>query len=440
MRLKIEFFNFWCVEMSGKLLKLPALKEKMVCVFLVSFLACTVTYASYGPDARTEVAEGAILFRFVPGRLMFYYDYRENSQAIRKADSLIAANLGRISSGEAVVKIRGYCTSWDSDARNRASARNRSNQVKSWYIVHSGMKEEWFRTENSIRPDTVYTGGCGDLVALLYVESLEKDTGTPGTRAAGRDSGMRIGKDPLPRLEDMPQGRICHEIPAGTILSATRRQPASEGEGKADTAGTAADAASGGKEGRHAGQPAEARNLRSRNPLKFNIKTNLLYDAAGFPSLEVEIPFGYKWSLNLEGAVAWWSSYKKDNFYQLDLLSPEVRRWFGQKSRWHGHYIGAFGMLGLYDLEWKGGRGYQGEYWAAGFSYGYMFPVARKLSLEAGIGLGFLQTGYEEYLPQDGHYVYQQSSRTSYWGPVKLKLGLVWRIGDTPAEKRRAGL
>lgn len=40
----------------------------------------------------------------------------------------------------------------------------------------------------------------------------------------------------------------------------------------------------------------------------------------------------------------------------------------------------------------------------------------------------------------DNHYVYQQSSRTVYWGPVKLKLGLVWRIGDKPGKTRRAAL
>ena len=64
---------------------------------------------------------------------------------------------------------------------------------------------------------------------------------------------------------------------------------------------------------------------------------------------------------------------------------------------------------------------------------------------EAGIGLGVLNTEYEEYLPIDEHYVYQQTSRTVYWGPVKLKLGLVWRIGDTPShiqakkQQRRVG-
>lgn len=180
--------------------------------------------------------------------------------------------------------------------------------------------------------------------------------------------------------------------------------------------------------------------VRDRKPLLLNIKTNLLYDAAGFPSLEVEIPIGRRFSVNAEGAVAWWSGKKRDTYYQLDLLSPEVRWWFGQRSRWHGHYVGAFGMVGLYDLEWKGSRGYQGEYWSAGFSYGYMFPIGKSLSLEAGIGLGVLSTGYEEYVPMDNHYVYQQSSRTVYWGPVKLKLGLVWRIGDKPGKTRRAAL
>ena len=44
---------------------------------------------------------------------------------------------------------------------------------------------------------------------------------------------------------------------------------------------------------------------RVRKPLMLNIKTNLLYDAVGFPSLEIEIPIGQRFSINAEGAVAW---------------------------------------------------------------------------------------------------------------------------------------
>lgn len=164
-----------------------------------------------------------------------------------------------------------------------------------------------------------------------------------------------------------------------------------------------------------------------KKPLIFNIKTNMLYDAIGFPSLEAEIPIGM-WSVNIEGAVAWWSDSRNNTFYQLDMISPEVRRWFGTKDRWHGHYVGIFGIVGLYDLEWRGSKGYQGEYWSAGISYGYMFPIGKQLSLEAGIGIGYMRSEPREYLPMDGHYVYQQTTRINYWGPVKLKLGLVWNI------------
>ena len=82
-----------------------------------------------------------------------------------------------------------------------------------------------------------------------------------------------------------------------------------------------------------------------------------------------------------------------------------------------------------YDLE-NGVRGYKGDFWMVGLSYGYMFPLGRRLSLETGLGIGFLHTKYEEYLPIDGHYVYQQTSRTNWLGPVKLKFAFVWRLWD----------
>lgn len=159
------------------------------------------------------------------------------------------------------------------------------------------------------------------------------------------------------------------------------------------------------------------------------LKTNIIYDLALMPSLEAEYMINDRWSVNAEGEVAWWRKKSKHKYYQIATLSPEVRYWFKTKKRWHGHYVGLFGGGSWYDLE-NGKRGYKGEFWKAGLSYGYMFPIGRSLSFEAGIGLGFLRTWYEEYLPIDGHYVYQQSSRTNWVGPVKLKFTLVWRLWD----------
>ena len=168
---------------------------------------------------------------------------------------------------------------------------------------------------------------------------------------------------------------------------------------------------------------------------KLALKTNIIYDLALMPSLEVEYMINERWSVNAEGEVAWWKNNGKHKYYQIATLSPEVRYWFKTKKRWHGHYVGLFGGGSWYDLE-NGERGYKGEFWKAGLSYGYMFPIGRSLSFEAGLGLGFLRTWYEEYLPIDGHYVYQQSSRTNWIGPVKLKFTLVWRLWDENRSKR----
>ena len=156
-------------------------------------------------------------------------------------------------------------------------------------------------------------------------------------------------------------------------------------------------------------------------------KTNLLYDALLSPSIEAEYRFSAHWSTHVDFSMAWWSNKKKHKYYQLVQFSPEVRFWLNSKHDWHGHYIGAFIGAGHYDLS-AGEEGYLGDFMMIGLSYGYMFPISRVLSLEAGIGVGYMNTEYEKYLPLDGHYVYQQTSRTGYIGPLKAKFSLVWHL------------
>lgn len=158
------------------------------------------------------------------------------------------------------------------------------------------------------------------------------------------------------------------------------------------------------------------------------LKTNLLYDVLLSPSIEAEYRFSPRWSVHADFSVAWWSNKSKHKYYQLLQFSPEARFWLNPKQMWRGHYIGAFVGAGYYDLE-NGGDGYKGEFLMGGLSYGYMFPISRMFSLDAGIGVGYMSTEYEEYLPIEGHYVYQQKSRTGYIGPLKAKLSLVWHIG-----------
>lgn len=161
----------------------------------------------------------------------------------------------------------------------------------------------------------------------------------------------------------------------------------------------------------------------------FLIKTNLIFDAILQPSIELEFRLAPHWSILADYSIAWWSKKSTHQYYQFMQLSPELRYWFSASKPWHGHYLGLFAGAGLYDLE-NGFDGYKGEFLMSGLTYGYMFPIGKKLSLDAGIGVGYLSTIYEEYIPIDTHYVYQQTSRLQYIGPLKVRLALTWHIGS----------
>ena len=178
-----------------------------------------------------------------------------------------------------------------------------------------------------------------------------------------------------------------------------------------------------------------------RDPFyRLALKTNLLADIALMPSLEVEYLINKQWSVAAHGAVAWWSNDPAHKYYQISTIYPEARWWFRTKEPWHGHYLGVFAGGTWYDLE-RGARGYQGEGGFVGLSYGYMFPISKCLSFEAGLGVGYLYTKYREYLPVDfmggTHYVYQQTSVLNWLGPLKVKFAFVWRLWDT--NKRKGG-
>lgn len=165
------------------------------------------------------------------------------------------------------------------------------------------------------------------------------------------------------------------------------------------------------------------------------IKSNLLYDAALMPNLEVEWRVNDKWSVALEGGVAWWGKYSNNKSYRLAMVSPEVKRWFRTRGPWHGLYMGLFIGGGLYDFQ-NGSPGYRGEGVMSGLSVGYMWPLNRCLSLEAAFGAGYLFTRYKEYHPSDGHHVYQRTRDINYFGPLKVKLSIVWRLWDTTKSRR----
>ena len=174
-----------------------------------------------------------------------------------------------------------------------------------------------------------------------------------------------------------------------------------------------------------------------RKPL-FALKTNLLYDAATMLNVEIEIPLGQRWSIAGEYIFPWWLWEDKQIAIEMLSASLEGRYWFGNrtdKRELTGWYLGLYTGGGYFDFEWKD-KGYQGEFFlAAGVSGGYAHTISKNGNwrMEYGLGLGYMQTKYREYVPKFGsddewHLIRQRDGIHRWFGPTKAKVSLVWMI------------
>ena len=172
-----------------------------------------------------------------------------------------------------------------------------------------------------------------------------------------------------------------------------------------------------------------------RRPL-LALKTNLLFDAALMPNVEIEVPVGKRWSVNGEYAFPWWQFDRGKYCMQVLMGGLEGRYWLGsRKSREDrevltGHFLGLYAGGGKYNLQW-GEKGYQGEFFiAAGASYGWATRIARHLHLEFNIGIGLLRTDYRHYHARDNYQtlLWQENGKYTWFGPTKAKISLVWLL------------
>ena len=354
------------------------------------FLILALTFHSRIVSANIEdnvsnSKDSVIIFRFIPKDLMFYDSKKLGfRESLFRALDLINSHKDDIVAGKAVVVIHGYCTSFPTYKANRAAAKNRSNQVKSYFITNYWMKEQYYKTRNHV--DT-YRGNK-EIVAVVGIEYLP-----------GYEPKREVPKfEPIISQASIPVPSAYFEKESIDILP--NEAPVEISTLKEDE------------------------DTRSFN-FPFILKSNLIYDAMLAPSLEIEYVINDRWSAGVETSIAWWHNNNKPWFYQIATLIPEVRYRIDARKQGHYHSIGLFGGAGWYDLEYKK-TGYQGELWMAGLSYSYSFPINNLLGFEAGAGLGFMSAKYEEYLPQDGHFAYQQTTRTNFFGPLRLKFALVF--------------
>ena len=182
--------------------------------------------------------------------------------------------------------------------------------------------------------------------------------------------------------------------------------------------------------------PLSAQQLISTKKGKrgvWGVQTNALCDALLIPNIGLTYGFDKDWSVHFNWMYAWWKNDRRYHYWRTYGGVLEVRRWVGSRSdamRMEGHHVGIYGQLLTYDVE-CGGRGYLGDKWsyAGGLSYGYAWSLGKRWRLDGSLGLGYLGGTYKEYLPMDGHYVWQSTKRRRWLGPTYVELSFIYLLG-----------
>lgn len=151
------------------------------------------------------------------------------------------------------------------------------------------------------------------------------------------------------------------------------------------------------------------------------------------------------------GLYAWWNSNKRHNYWRIYGGELDIRKYFGRRAQTKpltGHHLGIYGQAFTYDFE-TGHKGYiggkpGGTLWdklnyAIGVEYGYSLPISRRLNLDFTLGVGYWGGEYHEYIPSDGHYVWQSTKQRHWFGPTKAEVSLIWLIGRGNYNEKKGG-
>lgn len=189
-----------------------------------------------------------------------------------------------------------------------------------------------------------------------------------------------------------------------------------------------------------------------KKPFYMAVKANMLYDVLAVPNIGVEFYLGKNFSVAANWMYGWWKTDRNHRYWRIYGGDLAVRYWLGKKAQekpLQGHHIGIYGQAFTYDFEW-GGKGYMGgkpggtlwdkTNYAAGVEYGYSLPIARWLNIDFTLGVGYWGGRYYEYIPLDGHYVWQATKNRHWFGPTKAEISLVWLLGRGNSNNKKGGV
>ena len=375
------------------------------------------------PLAAQEKGGSEYVFRFIPGKDMFYIPYRQNGTEMQRLCDTLSVCLPQLRSGRMYVNVSSYAASPTGDLSAQRMAYLRNNRVKAELIRQVGMTEKMFVTDRII-PHGYGPDDLRNVVVVTFPASVEKVAQIAGEEAATRVLAYNkevFGDPEAERLtaeqaRQAEQERLTAERAGRERLAAEKaRQEQEEAERRAaeQTAKEQAEAA------RLAAKAEEHKHDNS-----FSLRANLLHWATLTPDLGMEWRIDRNWSILVNGAWTSWSWDNKNRRYALWEVAPEVRYYTGKEKR---GYIGAMYKVGEFNYK-LGDTGKQGDYQGGGITGGYQLKLNRALALDFNLGIGCLHADYDKYEVIDGVRVRQGKESKNWWGPVSAGVTLMWKL------------
>lgn len=173
---------------------------------------------------------------------------------------------------------------------------------------------------------------------------------------------------------------------------------------------------------------------RSRFP-HLILSTNMLYDAALIPNIGIGVSLNDRFTVWADWMYAWWNNRQRRRYWRIYGGDIELRMQLGHgkgDNNLAGHRIGVYASIVTYDIQF--GRSHTGVIgdkfnYAAGITYGYSLPVARRLNIDFSIGIGYQWGRYLKQHLVDTHDVLLSTHNRRWFGPTRAEIGLTWLIG-----------
>lgn len=365
-------------------------------------------------------------------------DYRNNRSELDKICNVI----NKMNSDKSIIMshitLKGYASPDGPFANNERLARARSQALRQYIIDVCGLRDSLVSSEFVAEDWTglrryVESSSLPDKDELLTAIDREGDPDQKLQLIAARfpSAYQHFIDSVFPRLRrtdyriDYVEG---YDDPTPVIQQAPAMVTTSAHYTKTST---------GSMEMAPSWHPVKTGNTFATYHPWLAVKTNLLYDLALAPNIELETTLDRRarWSVMAEYCNPWWRWDRKDQSYEIQEAGLELRRWFaprcdGGRPWLCGHFIGLYCSVAKYDLE-RNKVGDQGDVISAGLSYGYAWPIARRWNMEFSLAGGIIAGERRHYHAEfeSTHLIYKYTKNLFYVGPTKLKLSLVYILG-----------